>query len=155
MNSGYLKEQVPVLAARQVTELLSQERYPALNHYLEYQCHQAGSELWREGDSGNHLALILTGKLELLKETEFPGRPFVLGLFSAGSVIGEDSFLGEQPRQGTVRALEECETLTLSRENFEKLNQEQPLLANLILKWLLNLLSSRLHNTQGRLAAIF
>ena len=155
MNSGYQQERVPVIAARQVTELLTQKRYPALNHYLEYQRYKAGCELWREGDSGNYLTLILTGKLELLKETEFPGRPFVLGMFSAGSVVGEDCFLGEKPRQGTIRVLEECETLNLSRENFEKLNQEEPLLANLILKWLLNLLSSRLHNTQGRLAAIF
>ncbi len=155
MRVQSLQDPLPVLAARQLTELLSPGSFPTLSGYLDYRRLQADNELWREGDGGNFLALILTGKLELLKATAFPGRPFVLGLFSAGSMVGEDSFLDDQPRQGTIRALEETELLILSRESFEKLDREQPALANMLLKWFLNLLSVRLRSTQGRLAAIF
>ncbi len=155
MSVPTLPERLPVLASRQLMEILSPGCYPVLSRYLEYRRQKEGSELWREGDGGNYLALILSGRLEQLKETEFPGRPFVLGLFSAGSMVGEDSFLDDQPRQGTVRVLEETELLILSRESFERLDREQPALANQLLKWFLNLLSARLRSTQGRLAMIF
>jgi CRP-like cAMP-binding protein len=140
---------------RPLAETLSAEGIEILTPYLEPRQVAAGIELWREGDSGSYLAFILSGKLELLKSTEFPGRPFVLGLFSGGSLLGEDSFLDNQARQGTVKTLEAAELLILQRDNFEKLTGEQPAIANLVLKWLMNLLSARLRNTQGRLAAIF
>ena len=139
----------------QLTKFLPGGSIEILTRYLEHQRLASGHVLWHEGDKSNSIAFVLTGKLELLKETSFPGRPFVLGLFSAGSLVGEDSFLEDQSYQGTVRALEETELLLLSRERFDTLNREQPELANLLLKWLMNLLSARLRNTQGRLAAIF
>jgi len=150
-------QQRPILKTvfGQLTDLLPEEGTTLLMQHLEQHQLQVGNELWQEGDPGNSLAFILSGKLELLKETAFPGRPFVLGLFAAGSLVGEDSFLDNQPRQGTIRVLEACQLLILSRDKFEELNQQKPVIANLILKWLMNLLSARLRNTQGRLAAIF
>ncbi len=139
----------------QLTEQLPSDGITLLTPYLT--SHQLGveTELWHEGDKGNSVVFILSGKLQLLKATEFPGHPFLLGLFSGGGILGEDSFLDARPRQGTVHALEDCEVLILSRENYETLKSEQPVLANLLLQWLMNLLSARLRNTQDRLAEIF
>ena len=139
----------------QLTSTLPAGSTEILSRYLEHRRLGAGEVLWQEGDRSNPLAFILSGKFELLKATSFPGRPFVLGLFSAGSLVGEDSFLGEQSCPGTTRALVESEILILNRERFESLSQDDPGLATLLLKWLMTLLSARLHNTQGRLAAIF
>jgi len=139
----------------QLTEQLPSDGITLLAPYLTHRQMLADSELWHEGDEGNYLAFVLSGKLELLKATEFPGHPFLLGLFSSGGILGEDSFLDARPRQGTVHALEESELLILSREKLETLNSEQPELANLLLKWLMSLLSARLQNTQDRLADIF
>jgi CRP-like cAMP-binding protein len=155
MSSQGTREERLKSRFRPLAETLSAEGLEILTGYMEPRRVAAGIELWREGDSGSYLAFILSGKLELLKSTEFPGRPIVLGLFSGGSLLGEDSFLDNQARQGTVKTLEPTELLILQRENFEILTGEQPALANLILKWLMNLLSARLRNTQGRLAAIF
>jgi CRP-like cAMP-binding protein len=155
MNTMETQDHLLMANFSQLTSSLPAGSTRILLHYLEHRRLAAEEILWQEGDMGNPIAFILAGKLELLKATSFPGRPFVLGLFSAGSLVGEDSFMGEQSCQGTTRALVESEILILSRDRFEALSQEQPDLATLLLKWLMNLLSARLHNTQGRLAAIF
>lgn len=146
---------VSAVANQQLAEILAHGIYPLVREYLNGQKAEAGTCLWREGDAGNSLALILSGKLETLKETEFPKHSFVTGIFSAGTVIGEDGFLDNLPRSTTVRVLNSCELLTLSRENFEQLEQRHPAVANLILKWLLNLMSNRLQHAHERMAAIF
>jgi len=155
MSYPLTQEQLLNTTFGQISSVLPEGSATFLSRYLEHCLLEAGDVLWHEGDKSNCLAYILTGKLELLKATSFPGRPFVLGIFSSGSLVGEDSFLEEQSTHGTIQALEKTELLVLSRERFDTLSREQPELANQILKWLMNLLSARLHNTQGRLAAIF
>jgi len=142
-------------ANRQLVEILSRRNYPLVREHMTYRQFTAGSCLWQEGDAGGYLALILTGSLETLKATEFPDHPYVAGIFSAGTVIGEDGFLSDSPRNTTVRVLKSCELLILTREKFEQLEQNHPAEANRILKLLLSLVSTRLHNAQKRLAAIF
>ncbi len=141
-------------AYRQLTELLSKDGYRLAARYFQWHRVEAGRMLWEENAAQSFLALIVTGRVESLKETEF-GRPFVTGLYSAGTVIGEDGFLSDEPRHTAVKAVEKSELLTISRNDFEQLAQEQPALAMKILACLNGLLSGRLHNALDRLATVF
>lgn len=146
---------VSVSANRQLADILAHGLYPLVRQYLSYRVAKADTCLWREGESGQSLVLILSGKLETLKETEFPNHPFVTGIHGVGSIVGEDGFLNDVPCSTTIRALEGCEMLVLTRDKFEELEQQHPAVANLILKWMMNSISKRLHNAQERLATIF
>jgi len=141
-------------AYRQLTELLSKDGYRLAARYFQWHRVEAGRTLWEENAPQGFLALIVSGKVESLKETEF-GRPFVTGLYSAGTVVGEDGFLSGRPRHATVKAVARSELLTISRDDFERLAQEQPALAVKILACLNSLLSGRLHNAMERLATVF
>jgi CRP-like cAMP-binding protein len=146
---------VTITANRQLAEILAHGLYPLVEEFLLYREASAGTCLWREGDSLQRLTLILSGTLETLKETAFPNRPFVTGIFGAGSILGEDGFLNNLPCNSTARVLEPSTMLSLKREKFEQLEQSHPAVANLILRWMLNSVSSRLHNAEKRLAKIF
>lgn len=146
---------VSIAANKQLADILAHGFYPLVREYLSFREVGAEDTLWREGERGQALVLILSGKVETLKETEFPGRPFVTGLYGVGSIVGGDGFLGDWPCNTTVRALEPSEVLVLTREKFEQLEARHPAVANLILKWMLNAISSRLHNAEERLATIF
>lgn len=122
---------------------------------LSYREAAVGACLWSEGGSSHFLALLLSGKVETLKKTEFPRRPFVTGLFGVGAIVGEAGFLNDLPCNSPARVLEPRTILTLTREKYEQLEQLYPAVANLVLKWILNTVSSRLHNAQKRLATIF
>lgn len=116
----------------------------------------AGETLWREGEEdGGGAAFVLTGRVELLKNTEFGGRRFVVGLIGPGSVAGECSLLNHGPRCLTASAAEPCELLLLGRAEFRSLLTEDPAAAAALLTFLLDVSSKRLVQAYSRMAAIF
>ena len=114
-----------------------------------------GETLWREGDPCGHIAFIISGRLEEKKETEFAGKQVVVGVYSPGTIIGELCLLDGRPRPVTVTALENAELLLLSREGFDRLLAEHPLLGVKLLKGMLLAVGTRLRKSFDRLAAIF
>lgn len=131
---------------------------PDLSRVADYfSCRRvaAGEVLWREGDADAGEVFILRGRLEAKKQTEFAGKEVVVGVFSAGSLVGELNFLDGRPRAVTVVALEDADLLLLSRESFERLLREHPEQGLALLKGMLLAVSIRLRKAYERLAAIF
>ena len=142
-------------ASHQVNQMVPQHIVSILTKFATYQKAEPGSYLWKEGDTSNALVLVLDGKLESLKETEFPNHPFLTGIHKTGTIVGEDGFIDNLPRNTSVRTINSCSLLIMSRDNFEQLEQNHPAIATLILKRLLDLVSNRLHHSQKRLAVMF
>ena len=117
----------------------------------------AGEVLFREGDEAAFMAFILSGKLEIKKQTEFPAKYFVL------SILGKDSCVGEQAiswdktafRSATATALEETEMVLLTRASFDDIYNKYPNVAARLLKSLLHEISFRLNAANERMAAVF
>lgn len=131
---------------------------PALTRLADFcSCQQvsAGEVLWRQGDEGDFMVFIISGQLEAKIQTEFPDKEVVVGVFSAGTIVGELGFVDQHPRGVSVLALEDSELLLLTRENFDRLLAEHPVQGLALLKGMLLALSSRLRNANARLAAIF
>ena len=80
----------------------------------------AGTIIWREGDPGDCVLVLLRGRVEivagLLDETAV-----VLRTMEAGSVIGEIACLQRAQRTATVRAVEEIEAVFLPAPVFRDL----------------------------------
>jgi len=136
----------PFLSASDAEELLP---------YLEIDEIASGTPLWMEGDESAFVAFILSGRFEERKATEFADKPIVVGIYGAGSIIGESSLLDNQPRALTAVCFEDAKLLTLSRDRFDALLQEKPQTAMQILKGANLTLSFRLRKAFDRLAAIF
>jgi len=134
---------------------LDEEDLPQIAEYFTCATVQVGEPLWREGDPGEFEAFIIEGKVEVSKETEFPGHQVVVGVYSPGAVIGELCMVEQQPRGVTAVALEETSLLLLSRERFELLLEHNPSLGIKLLKGMLLAVSTRLRKSFDRLAAIF
>jgi len=115
----------------------------------------AGGIAWKEGDPCNYLAFIVSGKLEIKKETEFPGKQVIVGVYSKGAIAGEICILERQPREVSAVALEDTMLVILTCENFDRLIKEHPLLGIKFLKGILLTVSKRLKKSFDRLAAIF
>jgi CRP-like cAMP-binding protein len=115
----------------------------------------AGEELWHEGEAGEYLAFVLSGCMQLKKDTEFGGKPVVVGVFSAGAVIGELSFSRNDVRVVTAAALEDCQVAVLTRSRFDALVKDHPALGVKLLETVLQATCKRLEKSYERLAAIF
>ena len=79
-----------------------------------------GDHLFEEGDTDDKFYVVMEGAVEIIKHVPGGGEE-KLAVRRVGDVFGEMALLNDAPRFATARATEECECLTLSRGDFEKL----------------------------------
>lgn len=134
---------------------LPEESAEQLKAYFSSRRVAAREELWHEGEPGEYLAFVLSGCIQLKKATEFGGKQVVVGVFSAGAVIGELSFSRNDVRVLTAAALEDCHLAVLTRERFDALVRDFPALGVKLLESVLQATCKRLEMSYERLASIF
>ena len=134
---------------------LNAEKVAQLQTYFTVRTVAVREELWHEGEPGEYLAFVLSGCMQLKKDTEFGGKPVVVGVFSEGAVIGELSFSRNDVRVLTAAALDECQVAILTRTRFAALVKDHPALGVRLLETVLQATCKRLEKSYERLAAIF
>jgi len=85
----------------------------------------AGATLFREGDAGDSMYLVVSGRLQVVIEATSGGERTVLEVGRGGN-IGELALLTGEPRSATVRALRDTELMRLSAPAFTALLRESP-----------------------------
>jgi CRP/FNR family transcriptional regulator, cyclic AMP receptor protein len=101
--------------------------------------------LLKEGDRSFSMYWVQSGHLEVTKRKG--DEYIVLGNIFGGELVGEISFLDEEPRSATVKAITETELIEIRRESFEKIFSGQP-------KWLeilVKTLAERLRKANSRI----
>jgi len=134
---------------------LSTSERAAVQAYFSERQLPAGTDLWQAGDSGDYLACVTSGSIEVKVDTEFPGKQLVMGVFSAGAAIGASCLLDHLPRATAARALEPTTVQVLDRKNFTALTGDHPQIAIKLLKGLLQAEASRLRQAYSRIASVF
>lgn len=154
---GEVSEQTCLVMKEELSffPFLDREDLTGMPCYFEPRQVKKGEVFCREGEPCDNVAFIVAGKLEIKKETEFKGKQFVAGIFSAGAMIGELCIIDGHPRPFTSRALEDCELIMMSKANFEKMLVEEPELGIKFLRGLLLSTSIRLRKSFDRMASIF
>jgi len=84
----------------------------------------AGQVLFREGDAGDRAYVIVSGGLEILKETS--PRQVTLARRGVDQVIGEMALLQEQPRNATARADADTDLLAIPKRALDELLATSP-----------------------------
>lgn len=102
----------------------------------------SGEILFREGDAGEHMYIVVSGNLEILMA---PGtdNELILNRVPQGEYIGEMSLVTGAPRTASVRAHGDVVLLSMSRAQLLDLLQTHPQLASTMV----HVLSHRLDNT--------
>lgn len=125
-----------------ILENLAPSEIDILGEYVVFKGFSDGEEILTEGLQYQGLWLILRGKCDVLKdcgETESH-----LAQLEQGSLFGEMSFFETVPHSATVRAIENTETVCMSREEFDKLQVSQPAISQKIVINMVKLISDRL-----------
>lgn len=81
--------------------------------------------LFREGDPGNALYIVINGKLGIYT-TDHNGHKILIDEKPAGSCVGEIAMLTGQLRTASVYAMEDTNLLALSKEGFTYLGRRHP-----------------------------
>jgi len=92
-----------------------------------------GEYLIEEGTSDNSLHVLLEGKLEVVKHTAADDIAS-LAVLREGDLAGELSFIDGHEHTVGLRALTHTQVLSLQREDFEKVIDEQPQLVYKVMR---------------------
>jgi CRP-like cAMP-binding protein len=109
-----------------------------------------GETLYVEGNHEPYMGLISKGQVSVRKEDR-EGHNKVIAKLGPGKTFGEMSLIDGQPRSASVKTESNITLLTLRKENFDRLIDQQPKLAILLILKLSKLMSERLRQTSGRL----
>jgi len=104
---------------------LPQAAVAAINRLFEDHDFPAGQAVYFEGDAGEHLYLVATGKVKLMRHTT-AGREVLLDVLRSGDYFGNLSILGEQNYAETAVTQTDCCILQISAKNFEKILENHP-----------------------------
>jgi hypothetical protein len=85
-----------------------------------------GKDLFKEGDPGDAVYLIVKGSVRVFTGGDGVRPERLLSELGAGACIGEMAVLDASPRSATVRALERTRTLRVPGEGFKRVMSERP-----------------------------
>lgn|GEM_PF-446922 len=122
---------------------------PALMKVLKRETVQAGEAVFRQGDSSDAMYFVESGRLDV--ELESPdGRIIRLKKVGPGAVFGEMGIYTLSPRSATIRAAEKCVLYRMTLRKLDAIETRAPRLVTAINRFLVNLLSERLVDSNAR-----
>jgi CRP/FNR family cyclic AMP-dependent transcriptional regulator len=155
MGDDKVKELLNDLRKEIIFSLFDDEDVEKIAPFFETTTYLPGTILFREGDPGDFFGLVMSGKLEVKKHTEFRGKQVVIALLTRGALVGELSMFDRHSRSATVEAVEKTTMIILRNEALEALMQQYPCTGLKLLRGLGRILSLRLRKATERLTTIF
>jgi NTE family protein len=126
---------------------LKPDALDALRSELEWLSLPGGWTLFEEGETGDSLYVVTSGRLGAMAKTA-GGTDELIAQIVAGETVGEMALLSGEPRSATIIALRDTEMLRLPRHAFERLLDTSPH----AIRFLTDLLVRRLKATSHRRA---
>jgi len=106
----------------------SSELFQMVND-LPVETYEAGAYIFREGEAGENLYVVMEGSLEVLMGADSPDE-LLLRTCGPGEYIGEMSLiLPEGKRTATVRAKTRTRTWVMNRTKFQEILKRWPMIA--------------------------
>ncbi len=104
-----------------------------------------GAQIVKQGDSGNCAYLIQSGSV--LVFSEHKGKQVELARLGLGEIFGELALIFDEPRTASVRALEDCNLILLTRDTLkQKMERSDP-----TIKAIMSMLTKRIVSTNNSL----
>ena len=115
-----------------------------------------GQSLFREGDVGNELWVLVRGSIEITKST-LAGEGFTVAKLNdtMGVFFGEQALIDQDRRSATVTATSQSEFLVLTRDAFVQLSRSHPVIGLELSLAIAGLISRRLRKANEDALLLF
>ena len=140
-------EHAAALKAMDLCRTLSDAELDAIAAIVATRNIAAGKELFREGDPGDGLFLVIAGDIDVSKRT--PGGEHSLARLGPGGVLGEMSLVTADARSATGRANVDTRVLHMLAAGFRALLAADSVAAHKIVTAIAELLARRLAAMNG------
>ena len=151
LRSGSINEKIEMTEAIPLFDRIESEQIKTIATHMEIMTLDEGQQLFAEGEHGDYVCFIVSGTLEVFKQSQH-GRMIFVSTLYRGRSIGEMALTDTFPRSATVIARTPCTLLVITREGFDQILEECPRAGVSLLKSLSRVLSLYLRRTSGQLA---
>lgn len=155
MGNSKIKEQLDKLRGDKIFSLIDDDESEKIAPFFELTAYPAKTTVFKEGEPGDFIGIVLSGKLAVKKKTEFKGNQVIIALLGRGALLGELSIFDKHERSATVETVDNTTILILRNDSLGALIQQYPYTGIKILKSFIRILSLRLREVTERLTAIF
>jgi predicted acylesterase/phospholipase RssA/CRP-like cAMP-binding protein len=111
---------------------------------LQWLTLEAGDTLVRQGEAGDSLFILMSGRLGVF--VEGADGEDIIGEIGKGDVVGEVAFIADLPYSATVLALRASVLARLTRASLQQIQSEHPTLTGHVMR----MLAARLHAPASR-----
>ena len=141
----------PVLLSSSLFAGMSDLEFNAVSAFLERLKVKKGEYVFQEGDEGDHMFILLSGKLSafVLQPDGTQRRMFDIQI---GDFFGEMSVITNEPRSATLTAMEDTEIVSLPGIDFYRIIFEHPMIGVKMLKAISRVQNSWLDETSYHLS---
>ncbi|MDQ3963668.1 MAG: Crp/Fnr family transcriptional regulator [Actinomycetota bacterium] len=117
----------------------------ALFSFARRRRYPKGDSLFNEGNRSDRVLILLEGRAKVARATE-EGKEVLLALRGPGDLLGEMSAFDGEPHSASATALEDCDALVITRDEFTSFLEEHPRAA----VTLLTMLTQRLRDADEK-----
>jgi len=139
----------------QIFQLFNDDELDAFLPYISIAHYPAETVVFSEGDNDGFIGFVVSGKLQVKKQTEFKHREIVLAILTRGSFAGELSMIAKQKRTATIKTVEDSSLLILTREALDLFIKEHSQPGIKILRGIIRAMAIRQRMTSERLLTFF
>lgn len=111
---------------------------------------EKGKAIFKEGDVGNFMCIICSGKVAVYK-TNSDGENIKIATLRSGRAFGEMAVLDSERRSATCASATQCTLLVLSKESLDKMVLQIPATAAKVIRTVAASLSRRLRVADGQI----
>ena len=129
---------------------LDEEELAEVAEVCKPEKYESGEYVFREGEAGNRLYLIVTGEVRISRDVPGSGEE-ALAILKQGALFGEMAVFDRSERSTHAISNGGCELLTITRPDFEMLLDFNREMAYKVLWASSRLLTSRLRSTNDSL----
>ena len=126
---------------------LSINELAAVASVTEEAAFAAGEQVFREGERGDTLYLVLEGDVAVIKDCG-AAKELELDHIGAGDYFGEMALFGDDRRSATIRVKEASRFLTLNKVELQEIVREYPQIALHVCR----VLSMRIRHLHGKIS---
>lgn len=124
---------------------MSQEDWEKLSQYIEEVDLPSGYYLFRQGDRGDAMYIIVSGRLQV--QVEIGQQIKVVTELGRGEAVGEMAIITGENRSASIFSIRDCQLIRISKAGFHKFSNQFPAiginLAKLLIQRLTHVQSSR------------
>lgn len=148
--SGFVEEIQEILKTLSLFEGFNRQESALLCDYMECFGAPSRSTILREADHGDFLIVVLTGRINVVKDYP-PGQQKIIAQVGPGGFLGEMALFDDKPRFATCITTEPTDFAVLTRACLNDILVDHPRLGNKLLLTLLQLITERLRDSVTRM----